>query len=99
MISTIVQKRTFEKIVSGDRVIFFRHKQHWDRRFAAAMPHRSIVLLSGRRCKAFSIETVKDTGGSFEVHLGVELTFWAEQKQLFPTGRPNSLFVPGAVCI
>ena len=97
MISTVITKRTFEKVLAGERVIFFRHKPHWERRFAGSSLHRSLILLSGRRCKAFSIDAVKNTGGSYEVHLGAEITFWAEQTQLFRTGNPGSMFVPGEV--
>ena len=83
MISTIVQKRTFDLIAGGQRTIYFRHKDHWQRRFNGSSVHKAIILVSGRRCRAYKIESISDTGGSFKVLLGEEIQPWATQESLF----------------
>jgi len=80
MISTVVQKRTFDLVAGGQRVLYFLHKPHWDARFRTKP--RAIILLNGRRCRAHAVETVEDTGHSYQVVLGEQIHFWAKQEGL-----------------
>jgi hypothetical protein len=80
MISTVVQKRTFDLVAGGQRVLYFRHKPHWDTRFRTKP--RAIILLNGRRCRAQAGQPVEDTGHSYQVVLGEEIHFWGKQETL-----------------
>jgi hypothetical protein len=94
MIFTIVQGRTFDRVAGGERAIYFRYKPHWHQRFAVPR-HNSILLLSGHRSICFRITEVKDTGGSYAVHLGEEIRSHAKQEPLFRDPIEKGLRVAG----
>jgi hypothetical protein len=103
MITTVVTNRTFRRIADGEKIIYFRHKPHWEARFERAL-HNSIILLSGHKSLGFRISRVENTGGSYAVHLGESISP-VKQEPLFPAGAgfvklvAKRVFVPGAVLV